>query len=204
MSTDNLGAGLEGIEEEETPQWDLFVGRAAVSTAFMESKLKDFKKSLQDVTTPPTPLDKKIMLKESKRYMDELKALKTEYNDLTMKEKISFERMQNTHVTLVSLENDLAVIQEIIEDELPPTQAQPPQQLDMNTHLANMVSTVQNIANGPHMQLPYFSGKITSYAGFKKQFLHTITQIPGPKHLYATHLINSLKGEANKIHRRHI
>ena len=68
----------------------------------------------------------------------------------------------------------------------------------MDQHLANMVSAVQQVSNSPVVQLPTFNGKIIMYASFKKSFQFLIKQVAGPKSLWATHLANSLKGDAKK------
>ena len=184
---------------EPTPQWDLFVGRAAVSTDHMEQRVNEITRKLQDEISPPTIIAKKKFLQETIRYLNELKDFKDEYHNINMQEKVSFGNMKSTHSTLVTMENDLADIKLVLEEDLPPTPThQPLQQPDMNTHLASMVSTVKSIANGPHVQLPFFNGKVTSYAGFKKHFQNVIKTISGPDSLYANHLINSLKGDAKK------
>ena len=208
VSTQSLPAAMPPNQDEHdfegypepTPQWDRFVGRAAVATKHWEKRVAEITTCLQDEESPPTDISKKKFLNEAIRYLIELKDFKDEYHDITMRERVHFDNMVTTNTSLTSLENDLADIKLVIEEELPSTQIQqqPTQQPNMDTHLANMVSTVQNIANGPHVQLPYFSGTVTSYAGFKKQFIHTLKSIPGPPHLHATHLMNSLKGEAKK------
>ena len=159
--------GFPGFPEQPS-QWTLFVGRAAVSTEFMEKQVAEITRKLQDAT-PPSNMAKKIMLQETKDYLNEIKQFMDEYHEIAMHEKVDFENMKATHTSLITLKNDFTGIRLVLEEDLPSTQPQQPlQQPDMNTHLANMVSTVQNIANGPHVQLPYFSGKVTSYAGFKK------------------------------------
>ena len=93
-------------------------------------------------------------------------------------------------------ENDLYALQVILDAEIPATtQASQP---DMNAQLANMVTAVQSIANAPVVPLPKFSGKITHYAGFKKNFQNLIQKVAGPKTLWASHLVNALKGDAQK------
>ena len=61
-----------------------------------------------------------------------------------------------------------------------------------------MVNAVQSVANSPVLQLPIFYGKVTSYAAFKKSFKCLIEKVAGPKTLWATHLANSMRGDAKK------
>ena len=195
VSTEETQEDLPGFQSS-TPQWDLFVNRASVSTEYIEKRARAITQILENDASPPTTLNKKIILNELKNYIEELNLYREEYHSYTMQEQVSYEKMQPINNTLTSLRTDLVGLQMFLESDIPAaTQAPPP---DMNSQLANMVSAVQSIANAPIVPLPHFAGKITQYAGFKKNFQNLIQKVAGPQTLWASHLVNSLKGDAKK------
>ena len=195
VSTEERPEGFPGFPSA-TPQWDLFVTRASISTEYIDKRTVEMREALENEDYPPTSLDKKVMLHEIKRYTDELQAYKNEYHDVAMQEKIDYKKMQTMNTTFASLETGLLGLQLFLESEVAaPVTPTPP---DMNTQLANMVSAVQSIANAPVVPLPSFAGKITQYAGFKKNFQNLIQKVAGPQTLWASHLVSALKGDAKK------
>ena len=112
-----------------------------------------------------------------------------------MEEQVSYQRMEQINSSLDSMQNDLFRLQ-IQVDTVEPNSQTP--HLDMDTHLSNMVTAVQSAANSPALQLPLFYGKVTAYAAFKKGFKCLIQTISCPKTLWATHLANSMRGDARK------
>ena len=185
----------EEHEGFETPQWGLFVQRAGVSLKIMETQVNKFNNDLNDEDSPPSTLDKKVMLNMVNKFLEELEAFKNEYHSVTMEEQVNPHRMEELSISLVSMENDLIRIKIQVDVAENNTQTSP---IDMDTHLTNMISAVQSVANSPVLPLPHFDGKVTSYAAFKKSFKCLIQKVAGPKTLWATHLANSIKGDARK------
>ena len=181
--------------EEPTPQWDLFVQRAGVSLETMETRLTKFTSDLNNEHNPVSTLDKKVMLNKVNKFIDELETFKNEYHAITMEEQVTAQRMQQVNNSLESMESDLIRVQ--IQVDTAETNSQTPP-IDMDTHLLNMVSAVQSVANSPVLPLPIFYGKVTTYAAFKKSFKCLIQKVAGPKTLWATHLANSMRGDAKK------
>ena len=64
--------------------------------------------------------------------------------------------------------------------------------------IAGIIAAMQGVAQSPQVELPTFAGDIALYNGFKLNFKYLIQQISGPKTLWATHLANSLRGEAQQ------
>ena len=183
------------FEGFETPQWDLFVQRAGVCLKTMETRLLNFNNALIDEENPPSTLDKKVMLNKVNKFIDEVEAFKNEFHTITMEEQVNPTKMEEINALLESKESDLIRLQIQVDIVETNPQTSP---IDMDTHLANMVSAVQSVANSPVLPLPLFYGKVTTYAAFKKSFKCLIQKVAGPKMLWATHLANSMRGDAKK------
>ena len=69
---------------------------------------------------------------------------------------------------------------------------------DNSNHHSSLIAAFREIANSPTVALPTFHGETTKYASFKENFQYVIQQVNGPKELWATHLVNSLKDKVKQ------
>ncbi|MCP4274571.1 MAG: hypothetical protein GY781_21815, partial [Gammaproteobacteria bacterium] len=77
--------------------------------------------------------------------------------------------------------------------------AQPTNQLGFDAaSIAGIIAAMQGVAQSPQVELPKFAGELSKYNGFKLNFKYLIQQVSGPQTLWATHLANSLEGEAKQ------
>ena len=195
----------EDDEDLETPVWGHYRVRAELFFTQMNAQVSIIKTKLGDINTPADELDLVTMRNELRDLKEELNAYKTEYHTAGMRDNVPARTMAPINTALSMAGTNLTRVLSYIEVQLTrpaaPTMPQLPVPNAGDFSLANLphlLSAVQNVANSPTLELPLFYGEITAYQAFKKNFIYLINQVTGPKHLWATHLVTCMRGEAKE------
>ena len=184
-------------EQPPTPQWDQFTVRVFVYLKELENDTIILRNEINDVENAPTLTDFRTMHIEVKQHQKDIDAFKDEFHQVAMLERVPGPALEHVSNNLKDYTKKLIKFEGYINSQLTVPAAPTLPQLNGDS-IANIMSAVQNVAHSPLVTLPLFHGEITAYAAFKKNFEYLIKKVTGPRELWATHLANCLRGEAQE------
>ena len=183
----------------EKSRFEKFAMRLGVSIATIKNNVQVNKIKLSNEQL--NQLDVANMKSEAKQYASDLEVYVQEYHALANEEEVEVSELNDvnniitdTQKVIRDLVNHLEIAYPTEPVPAPPPQPTPPD----NNSIVSIMGALQGVTNSPLVKLPTFAGEVAQYNGFKASFKFHITQIMGPKTMWATHLVNSLKGEAKK------
>ena len=141
------------------------------------------------------------MRSEAKQYASDLDVYIQEYHTIANEEEVELAELNDANNLIIetqkairNLLNHLEISYPTEPVPAPATQPTPPD----NNSIVSIMGALQGVTQSPLVKLPTFAGETALYNGYKSSFKFHITQIMGPKTMWATHLVNSLRGEAKK------
>ena len=196
MSLGQQNEALSDVEDEGTgydnPRWKLLEIEKDNFKTNLQRELEDIKETLDSEDSTAQDIEDSAT---------ELEGLEKELKDLeaTWRAVVSIENIDAA--TWTALGNDLrgsrkelSKIKKRVQKALGSSDSAQ-QEAGIS---ANAIALLRNSSQAPKVTLPSFSGVMSEYAAFKKNFKFVITQLNCEQKLWGTHLYNSLKGEAKE------
>ena len=193
-STEDL-RGDEGGLISLTPRWDLFIIK---NTSFKRNLATDLTTMLSELANEEATVeDFEDMLVDVDSLETELQNLEISWNKIVDIENIEVETWTKVGDELRTSRKEINKVKRKAQKAAGTGIGQPGKG-KCSTITDDTLAAIRNSAQAPKVNLPTFSGEITEYSAFKKNFQYVITLLNCNKKLWGTHLYNSLKGEALK------
>ena len=177
----------EASTGEASEGWKRYERYATMRLNRINKELTSVRNQLADTGTNNTISMLKAYNLKTIRWRTELSRLDDDLKEVALTETATHDQIGKLDEDLADLSSDVDVVSSIVEQLLDTAR-------ENSSHQQSFVTALREVANSPTVELPTFYGETTKYASFKENFQFVIIQVNGPKELWATHLVNSLKG----------
>ena len=186
-STSRMAAA--GIPNE----WALFAERVRVLGDECGQEIFEIKTTL---SSSPTIRQVKSTLKEIRKSLEKLQRALTQSEDMASRMLCPDRSVLNRVINAYSKDfTQLETITEDMLERLSPSTNQDPSTIA----LGGLAQSILGAAYAKPIDLPEYDGKsVSEYASFKEKFQYVIAQCNTPEQLWAQHLENSLKEDAQR------
>ena len=176
---------------EPSESWIRFDKYATMRLNRINKELTAVRDKLADESTNKTISVLSACSHKVNRWRTELDRIEDDLKEVSLTSVVNTATMDKLDSDISDLVDDVEVVSSVVEQLLQTAR-------DNSNHHSSLIAAFREIANSPTVALPTFHGETTKYASFKENFQYVIQQVNGPKELWATHLVNSLKDKVKQ------
>ena len=189
---EDLARQDSGIEPPAPSEgWLKFQRYASFMLNALGREIESLKKQLAQLSLTQSVPQISSHLFRIQRWREKMAQLDDDIKEVTRSETVPDDQLNKLFDDTADLVTDIDTQHAIIEELLQEAR-------DNSSNKQTLVTAFRDVANSPTVDLPEFHGKTIKYNSFKKNFQFVIEKVNGPKELWATHLVNSLKGSVKQ------